>query len=146
MFTVDNIIVNEDIKSRIEVLKVITHKATSLGIVNSKDQLLEALLDREAQTCTGMVNGIAIPHARSKVIKKAAIIYIKLPQAIEWPSLDDKDVDMIFCLLAPENSGELSHLEMLSKVACSLMDEDYITSLRNESNEIDIFNLINEQL
>ena len=69
------IFLNEDYKSKQELLSFIAAKAEELNICDTKEGLLEDLLAREAEFSTGLQDGFAIPHARSSHVKKVSVFF-----------------------------------------------------------------------
>lgn len=126
-----NIFIDKDLKSKEEVLNFIANNAYKLGITSNKDALLEDLLKRENEFPTGIRDGFAIPHTKSLNVKEASILYIKTKQELEWKTLDGSKVRYVFSLLAPqENEGNI-HLKTLSKLATCLMEDDFISEVKN---------------
>lgn len=135
MLREENIFLNQDLTSKEEVLDFIVNKAFEKGITDNKEGLLRDLWSRESEYSTGIQDGFAIPHAKSSHVKKASIFYIKTIKSIEWETLDDSDVRYIFNLLAPAENESNIHLQMLSRIATCLMDEDFIEEVKNSNDE-----------
>ncbi len=144
MFTEENIVEHFSAENKRQVLLKISELAFALEIVTSKSELLNALFEREAQTCTGMVNGIAIPHACTNIVSKPSLIYIKLSEPILWESLDGQPVDLVFALLAPKEAKEMTHLQMLSNVATGLMEIETVNRIRKAKSKKEIFSEISK--
>lgn len=113
------------------------HKIASLlyqsNKINDVDKYIEGVFEREKEFSTGIGMGIAIPHCRSEVVKEAAFTLVKLDKEIEWESLDDKPVNYVIMLAAP-NSADNVHLKMLSQLAKDLMDDDFREGLLKASS------------
>lgn len=124
------IFLNVDVKDKSELLFFIANQAKDLSIGHDADKILHDLNKREAEFPTGLQDGFAIPHTRSKYIDKPSILYITTKQAIEWGSLDDKRVNCIFSLLVPEKNEGNIHLKMLSKLATCLLEEDFKENIK----------------
>lgn len=135
MLRKQNIFLNENLNTKEDVLNFIVDKAYELGITENKEGLLEDLWKREREYSTGIQSGFAIPHSKSKYVKEPSILYIKANREIEWETLDDSDVRYIFNLLAPEENSSNIHLQMLSKIATCLMEEDFIREVKNANDE-----------
>ncbi len=144
MFTEENIVLQFGAKNKEQVLAKISELAFELNITSNQNELLKALRLREEETCTGMVNGIAIPHARSSRVVKPSIIFLKLTNSVAWESLDNEPVDLVFGLLAPDQNAELTHLQMLSNIATGLMDIENVKRIREAKTEGEIFAEINK--
>lgn len=123
IFTKDNIFLNEDLKTQDDVLRYVASKAQELQI-GTKDVVYQAFKQREVASSTGMQDGIAMPHAISEKIKRAAVIYVGLEKPLnDWMTFDDTKVDKIIAMLVPSN-GTKKHLEIISEFATSLVDEE----------------------
>lgn len=108
-----------------EVLQFLSEKAVEAGAADDAQVVFDAFKGREAEGTTGMMGGFAIPHAKSDAIKKACVLVLKLSEGVEWPSMDNAPVTCAISLLIPAAEKGTTHLEMLSKVAVMLMDEDF---------------------
>ncbi len=91
-------------------------------------EVLDALLAREDEGSTGLGGGVAVPHARLKGLDRVKGIFIRLETPIAFGSVDDRPVDLIFVLLAPEASGE--HLRALARVSRALRRPELREQLR----------------
>lgn len=133
-FTKDNILVNVNVKDKIELFHYIAKYAKEKSIVSNESELVEAFLEREKEVSTGLQETFAIPHAKADFIKKPTVLFLKLDHSIEWETFDGQPVSNVFALLVPsENKGTL-HLEMISKIATSLLEEEFINSVKNSSD------------
>lgn len=95
-----------------EVSNFLEHK----GVIQDRDKLLQALLDREQLGSTGIGDNMALPHAKSEVIDRIVTVFARSREGIDFKSLDRKPVHFIFLLLAPSTSTGL-HLKALAKIA-----------------------------
>lgn len=121
-----------------QLLEFIADKAHEYDICDNRIGLLEDLKQREAEFPTGLQDGFAIPHARSSHVKKAAILYLRTNEAIEWGTMDDKKVNYLFSLLVPkENEGNL-HLQMISKLATCLLEDDFKDTVKSSNNKLEL--------
>ena len=132
------IFLNEDYKSKLELLSFIASKAEELNICDTKEGLLEDLLAREAEFSTGLQDGFAIPHARSSHVKKVSVFFIRNKSVLDWETLDDSEVHYLFALLVPkENEGNI-HLQMISKLATCLLEEDFKDKIKSTSDKSEL--------
>ena len=132
------IFLNEDYKSNQELLSFIAAKAEELTICDTKEGLLKDLLAREAEFSTGLQDGFAIPHARSSHVKKVSVFFIRNKSVLDWETLDDSDVHYLFALLVPkENEGNI-HLQMISKLATSLLEDDFKDKVKSTSDKSEL--------
>lgn len=128
----------EDYKSKQELLSFIAAKAEELNICDTKEGLLEDLLAREAEFSTGLQDGFAIPHARSSHVKKVSVFFIRNKSVLDWETLDDSEVHYLFALLVPkENEGNI-HLQMISKLATCLLEDDFKDKIKSTSDKSEL--------
>ena len=102
----------------------VIHQLCSLlyenGRVKDLEKFKEAVYEREQIGETGMGNQIAIPHGLTDQVNKASVAIAKVKNPVEWESLDDQPVRLIFLLAAPTNELEKTHLQMLAQLASVL--------------------------
>lgn len=104
----------------------------------SEQQVFDALIGRERLGSTGIGEGIAIPHCRLPGCQQPIGLLITLEQAIDFDSVDNKPVDLVFVLLVPENNPE-QHLKTLSHLAALFNEPDFRTQLRDARSAEELF-------
>ena len=112
-----------------EALAFLSAQAVALGIAEDERAVLDAFKAREAEGTTGMMEGFALPHAKSETIKQASVMVVKFAGDVEWESMDGKPIRVAIALCVPGGEAGTTHLQLLSKVAVMLMDEKF----RNET-------------
>ena len=111
------------------------------GNVSDKEVYKEAVIERENLSTTGMVDGIAIPHARTNAITQAGIAAMTLPEGVDYESMDGQPTTLIFLIGAPDN-GENLHLQALSELSTLLMDHDFCEDLKNAGTPEEFLSII----
>lgn len=142
----ENILLNQQATTREEALRTIGDAAARLGIADDADAVYDAFLAREQIDKTGMVDGFAVPHCKTDAVKSAAVVIFKNEQPLEWPSLDDKPVDIAMALLIPNSEAGTTHLRLLSKAAMLLMDDNFKSKLRESNDAADLAATLNVEL
>ena len=104
-------------------------------------EILHALLERERTSSTGVGHGVAVPHAALKGLDRMYGIFIHLDTPVDYDSIDDMPVDLIFALLAPEGAGS-EHLRALAKVSRLLRQKELRDQLRKIDNADAIYALL----
>lgn len=141
-----NIFLDVEAEDKDELLKLIANQAKVLQISDNVEGLLVDLKKRESEFPTGVQDGFAIPHARSKHVLKPSILYITTQKALEWGSMDDKKIQYIFALLVPvKNEGNV-HLMMLSKLATCLLEEDFKNTVKEIQDKHMLKNYIYKEM
>ena len=144
---VENVFVAEDFASRDEALSFVSNQAVKAGIASDADALMNAFLAREAEGTTGMMEGFAIPHAKSDAITEAAVIVVKDESGVTgWDTMDGAPVNVAIALLIPGAQAGTTHLKILSKVAEALMDEDFRGTVKGSTDAAEIAKTINARL
>lgn len=144
---VENVFVAEDFASRDEALSFVSNQAVKAGIASDADAVINAFLAREAEGTTGMMEGFAIPHAKSDAITEAAVIVVKDESGVTgWDTMDGAPVNVAIALLIPGAQAGTTHLKILSKVAEALMDEDFRATVKGSTDAAEIAKTINARL
>lgn len=144
---VENVFVAEDFASRDEALSFVSNQAVKAGVASDADAVMNAFLAREAEGTTGMMEGFAIPHAKSDAITEAAVIVVKDESGVTgWDTMDGAPVNVAIALLIPGAQAGTTHLKILSKVAEALMDEDFRATVKGSTDAAEIAKTINARL
>ena len=144
---VENVFVAEDFASRDEALSFVSNQAVKAGIASDADAVMNAFLAREAEGTTGMMEGFAIPHAKSDAITEAAVIVVKDESGVTgWDTMDGAPVNVAIALLIPGAQAGTTHLKILSKVAEALMDQDFRATVKGSTDAAEIAKTINARL
>ncbi len=92
-------------------------------------RVLDALLEREALGPTGVGHGVAIPHARVEGLDRMRGVFVRVVPPVDFGSVDDEPVDLIFALLSPAEAGS-EHLRGLARVARAMRSAELRGQLR----------------
>lgn len=143
LLSIDSIEIGSSYKDKDELLKNAVKLICRSGIINNEKEYLNSVLKREKESTTGVGNGIAIPHGRCKAVDKAGLAAIVLNKPVEYEALDNKPVELLFLIAAPEDKGNV-HLEILSKLAMMLMDQEFTFKLKNSRTAEEFIRVIDE--
>ncbi|MGC9552589.1 PTS IIA-like nitrogen regulatory protein PtsN, partial [Vibrio metoecus] len=132
---------SSDLKKR--ALEIISEVA-ALHTGQNATELFECMLSREKMGSTGIGNGIAIPHARMSDSEKAVAVLLQCEEPIEFDSIDNRPVDLLFALLVPEDQCK-EHLKTLACMAERLNDKQILKQLRNAESDQELFNIMVNQ-
>jgi len=128
------IIANLRATSKKQALQELARRAADVTGQEER-KIFSVLMDRERLGTTGVGSGIAIPHGKLAEVDRLYGIFARLEKPVDFQSIDDRPVDLIFVLLAPEGAGA-DHLKALARVSRLLRDHDICDKLRGTS-EID---------
>src|SRR5699024_1519857 len=108
--------------------EMVTQLAKS-HVVNDAEVFKEAILNREAQTSTGLGDGIAMPHAKTDAVTEPAILFAKSNQGVEYEALDGQPVYLFFMIAVPDGTND-THLQTLAALSKLLIDERFVEQLK----------------
>ena len=104
--------------------------------------IAKSLQQREILGPTGIGNGVAIPHVKIRGLNKIYGFFSSLDRPIDFESADKQPVDLIFTLLAPEDSNGTEHLKALAMVSRFFSDKDVRSKLRSSENTESLFAIL----
>lgn len=110
------------------VIAALAARVTEAGRATDVDQLKADLHAREAKSATGMKDGIAIPHCRSVAVTEPTLAFARLAPGVDFGAKDGA-ADLVFLIAAPEGGGN-AHLQILAKLARSLVKPEFTDALR----------------
>ncbi|AGB20171.1 PTS sugar transporter subunit IIA [Thermoanaerobacterium thermosaccharolyticum] len=126
-------------KDKLSVLKELIKPLAAKCVIDDEDKFLDVVLKREEEYSTGIGMGVAIPHGKSSLVKKASLVFGKSKEGINYNSMDGKPAHLFFLIAAPENSDNL-HLKILAKLSRSLMHEEVREELSKAETYEDVVN------
>ncbi|AIQ62830.1 PTS fructose transporter subunit IIC [Paenibacillus stellifer] len=100
------------------------------GRINDRVLFKEMILKREAESSTGIGGGIAMPHAKTKAVNEATVVFAKSAAGVDFETLDGEPAYLFFMIAAPEGAGN-THLRTLAALSRMLIDPDFIEQLKN---------------
>ena len=103
-------------------------------------QITEKLNERERLGTTTIGNGVAIPHTKVNGLEKTQVLFIRFSSKVDFSAADEKMVDIVFSIIAPETC-QSEHLLILSSISNFLKKKDSIQKIRNQKTAEDIYHL-----
>ena len=142
LLTVDAISASLKATSKKQVLQEIAR--LSAPVIDQDERLVfDMLLQRERLGTTGVGHGVAIPHAKIAGLRTVSAAFARLSKPVDFDSVDDEPVDLVFALFAPEGAGA-DHLKSLARISRLLRDGALRNSLRGCETSDAIFSLMCE--
>lgn len=140
----DAVVAGLKAKSKKQAIQELSARAAELTGLSERE-IFDTLLQRERLGSTGVGHGIAIPHGKLTRLDRLVGVFAKLEKPVEFDSLDDEPVDLVFLLLAPEGAGA-DHLKALARIARQLRDGSVTKGIRASSDAREIFDLLTQPL
>ncbi len=126
-----------------EALSKMINLISKSGKIKDIEKFKQDVLEREKITSTGIGEGIAIPHAKSEQVISPTIAIGIIKKGVDYGSIDNEKVSMIFLLAAPKNND--LHVELLSQLSSFLVDESFVYNLKNSENPEHLLSIIFEK-
>ena len=122
------------------VIQALAARVAAQGRATDADALAADAWAREQKDETGLPGGIAIPHAKSAAVTEASLAFARLKPGVPFGA-PDGPADLVFLIAAPEGAAE-AHLAVLSKLARSLMQDDFTTALRSAGSADEVVHVV----
>jgi PTS system nitrogen regulatory IIA component len=119
-------------------------KKVAAAIGQDEREIFDLLLERERLGTTGVGDGIAIPHGKLASLDQLYGMFARLERPVNFESIDERPVDLIFLLLAPESAGA-DHLKALARISRLLRDKKICDKLRGSDTPEALYALLTEQ-
>ncbi|MCA6774828.1 PTS system fructose-specific transporter subunit IIABC [Enterococcus sp. AZ045] len=104
-------------------------KMYDAGRISDIETYKQGILAREAQTSTGLGDGIAMPHAKNAAVKEATVLFAKSNKGVDYEALDGQPTFLFFMIAAPEGAND-THLQALAALSRLLIDADFVGKLK----------------
>ncbi|MGL4390827.1 MAG: PTS fructose transporter subunit IIABC, partial [Carnobacterium maltaromaticum] len=116
-------------------------KLAASGRISDAEIYKEGIMKREAQTSTGLGDGIAMPHAKNKAVNQATVLFAKSAQGVDYDSLDGQPAFLFFMIAAPEGAND-THLQALAGLSKLLINPDFVASLKEATSPDEVEELV----
>jgi PTS system nitrogen regulatory IIA component len=130
-------------KTKEGVLRELVHVLARVEGQIDEDRMTEILLERESLGSTGIGEGVAIPHGKSKEVKKILASFGRSLPGMDFQSLDGKPTHLFFLLIAPENSAGM-HLKALAEISRLMKNQTFRKRLMDAPSAEEIYSLFSE--
>ncbi|MBT2695875.1 PTS fructose transporter subunit IIABC [Bacillus sp. ISL-40] len=128
--------------TRDDVIDELIAKFDTAGVLRSKQEYKQAILNRESESSTGLGMNIAIPHGKSNAVKRPAVAFGIKRDGINWNSLDGAPAKLIFMIAVPEKAAGDAHLKILQMLSRKLMDDGFREQLLKVTTKEEAYKLL----
>ncbi len=143
LITPESVVPNLKVTSKKHALQEISKRMAESYDLTERE-IVEILLEREKLGSTGVGNGIAIPHGKMENLDCLCGYFARLERPVEFDAVDERPVDLIFLLLAPEEAGA-DHLKALARVSRLMRDKAVCKKLRGSNTSEALYALLTDQ-
>jgi PTS system nitrogen regulatory IIA component len=142
LLTVDSVIADLRVTSKKQALQEMSRHAAAITGLDER-AVFDILLERERLGTTGVGDGLAIPHGRLQGLNQIHGFFARIEKPIDFEAIDDRPVDLIFLLLAPEGAGA-DHLKALARISRLLRGPSFCDKLRGANNRDALYALLSQ--
>ena len=129
--------------NRDQAIDTLLAKLVEQHYITNKETVKNAILQREAESTTAIGMSVAIPHAKSKAVKRPVVAVMSHKKGIEWKSLDGSLPHLVFLIAVPNDSND-THLRLLQRLSRSLMQDNTRDELIHAQNRNEIYDILKE--
>ncbi len=138
----DGVSADLNVTSKKQALQDLARRASEVSGLHER-AVFDVLMERERLGTTGVGNGIAIPHGKLPNLDQLHGFFARLKQPIDFQAIDERPVDLIFVLLAPETAGA-DHLKALARISRLLRDQSVCEKLRGTDSAEALYAILTE--
>ncbi|RYL92222.1 fructose-specific PTS transporter subunit EIIC [Sporolactobacillus sp. THM19-2] len=114
------------------------------GRINDRATFKKMILKREAESSTGIGDGIAMPHAKTKAVNEATVVFGRSKEGVDYQALDGKPSYLFFMIAAPEGAADV-HLQTLAALSRLLIDQDFVAQVKKAKSSSEVVRLFDEK-
>lgn len=143
LLSADCMILDLEATDKVSAISEMVDRLVAAGRVTDKVTFESGILAREAQTSTGLGDGIAMPHAKNSAVVQPTVLFAKSNQGVDYDALDGQPTHLFFMIAAPEGAND-THLQALAGLSRLLLNPSLIASLKEATSESDVLRLFDE--
>ena len=113
------------------------------GVVTDFDMFKTGIMNREAQTSTGLGDGIAMPHSKNAAVKEPTVLFAKSSAGVDYEALDGQPVYLFFMIAAPDGAND-THLAALAELSKYLLKPGFADQLKKATTPDQVIATFND--
>lgn len=139
----DLIIVKDKVKGKYELLEDMVDKTLGKGLIMTREPIIHEIKKREKLESTGVIEGVAIPHARTEAIKDLLLEIAIIKKGLDFEALDEKPVYIVFLIVAPEEARK-KYIQVLARISRMCRQNNFRERLKNANDADEVIEIIEE--
>ncbi|MGH9870778.1 MAG: PTS sugar transporter subunit IIA [Candidatus Polarisedimenticolia bacterium] len=128
-----------------ECLEIMTGKLCACGALADSSDAITRLLDREGTMSTGMGGGVAVPHAKSPLLRDMVVALGQVSDGVDFKAIDGRPVHLVFLLIGPPDSTR-QHVDLLARIAYLVKSPGMVEALRSATTPEQILAAIRSEV
>ena len=129
--------------TKMEAIDEMITKLKKKDIISDETEFKDLILKREERSSTGLGEGIAMPHAKTSVVKSPSVLFARSHKGIDYDALDGEPVHIFFMIAASEGAHDL-HIETLAKLSKMLLNDDFTNGLKTCETADEVYALVDK--
>ena len=138
------IAVNLEVDSKDSAIEQLICMLDKENRINSLSEFRDSIYERENESTTEVGEYTAIPHGRSETVIENSVCIATLKKPVIWNFETKEEIDIIFMLAVKKDSSD-THIEILSELASKIMEEDFISNIKNSDSKNEIYKIITKK-
>jgi PTS system fructose-specific IIC component len=139
----DLIFVTDKVKGKYELLEDMVDRTLGKGVIMTREPIIHEIKKREKLESTGVIEGVAIPHARTEAVKDLLLEIAIVKDGLDFESLDNKPVYIVFLIVAPEEARK-KYIRVLARISRMCRQKDFRERLKDADSPEDVYEIIKE--
>ncbi len=108
-----------------------------------REEILLALMKREALASTALSDGVAIPHAKVRCVSDFTGALGVSRAGIDFGAQDDRPVYVVFLFLSPEHAIS-GHLQLMAHIGALARHPQYLRLVRTARGNAELVQLVGD--
>lgn len=139
----DLILILEKVEDKFKLIEIMVDRTLGKGLILTREPILDRIREREELESTGVVEGIALPHARTEAVKDLLLVIAVVKEGLDFKALDGKPVYIVFLIVAPEEAKK-RYINVLARISRMCRQEEFRKALREAESPSSILKIIKE--
>ena len=141
LFRPEFIKINLEAEDKDEAFEELVNHYCQASRQDIREEILEALREREIKMSTGIQKGIAIPHGKTDAINNVGAALGISRKGVDYDSLDGEPVYLLFMMVAPQKNTEI-HLRILRRLSELLKNPQFYIDLQSQRDSQSAYKII----
>jgi len=131
-------------RTKTEVIRELVETLRDAGRIGEVQPVYDAVIARENMGSTGLESGIAVPHAKTRAVRKLTMALGVSPPGVDFEAIDGNPSRLFFLLLAPpDQSGP--HIQALAEIARITRSQSFCNAIVNARSAQAVVELFSEE-
>lgn len=127
--------------NKIDAINEMIAKLKEKKMISDEELFREEIMNREELSSTGLGDGIAMPHAKTKAVNTPCVLFARSEKGIDYDSLDGQPAHLFF-MIAAEDGANNTHIETLANLSKLLLKANFIEKLKKAKNPDEVIELV----